>query len=137
MNDKHPREMTAEERERWHQEAESHMSVFRYDAAAAGGPGKIATLVKRPLMQIAVHVLDETSAAELRSAEAETTWFVLSGKARFEDKDGNVLAELAPLEGIQTPAGTRFRIAPLEGKAELFQAVVTGAEKGATQTPVS
>ena len=121
-----PRDMSPEQKEAWHQAAESQVHTFRYDAPVPNGrPKQLAWLVRRPAMHVAVQRVYEGGENNLHyHTKSETTWMVLSGRARFVGVDEKVLAELGPMDGIMVPGGTRYKFSKVgDQPLEILQMV--------------
>jgi mannose-6-phosphate isomerase-like protein (cupin superfamily) len=122
----HPRDMSPEEREAFHQAAESQVEAFKYTKPVPNGRPKQNTwLVRRPQMQVVIQCVHDGGENNLHyHTNSETTWFVLRGEAEFEGHEGRILARLGPSEGVVIPGGTRYKFRKLgEGDLEILQMV--------------
>jgi len=134
MTAKHPRDMSTDEREAFHRNAEAAIKTFRYEKPAPNGrPKQLAWLVRRPMMEVLVQVVKEGGENNLHyHTNSETTWMVLKGRARFVGLGDKVLAELGPMEGILLPGGSRYRFCKIgDEDLEILQMVSVAAESGA------
>ena len=136
MADKHPRDMTPEEREAFHVEAETQVETFSYTKPIPNGRPKQNTwMVRRPLIQVLVQCVHEGGENNMHyHTNSETSWFVLKGRAVFEGINGKILGDLGPMEGILIPGGVRYKF----GKAgdedlEILQMVAV-ADPGDTSS---
>jgi mannose-6-phosphate isomerase-like protein (cupin superfamily) len=111
----HPRDMSPEERERYHQQAEAQISTFSYSKPVPNGRPKQNTwLIRRPLLQFLVQCVREGGENNLHyHTKSETCWLVLRGRARFEGVGAKVIAELGPMEGVMIPGGSRYRFSKI------------------------
>lgn len=126
---KHPKDMTPEEREAFHQKAESEIVIFAHkkpDLKALGRPKKTNILVNRPYATFLIQTVGEGGENNLHyHTVSETTWMVLKGGARFLGPGGKVWAELGPGEGIHLPGGVRYSFHKIgDEDLEILQAVV-------------
>jgi mannose-6-phosphate isomerase-like protein (cupin superfamily) len=137
MTAKHPRDMSADEREAFHRDAEAAIKTFRYEKPAPNGrPKQIAWFVRRPMMEVLVQVVKEGGENNLHyHTNSETTWMVLKGRARFIGCGDALLAELGPMEGILLPGGSRYRFSKIgDDDLEILQMVaVRGSGDGAAE----
>lgn len=106
-----PSDMSAEQMEAWHREAEAQVKTFRFDPPAPNGrPKQVVWLVRRPAMHMVVQCVRDGGENNLHyHTKSETSWMVLKGRARFVGVDDVVLAELGPMDGILVPGGTRYK----------------------------
>jgi|SRR5262245_19179957 len=126
MTAKHPRDMSADEREAFHCNAEAAIKTFRYDKPAANGrPKQLAWLVRRPMIEVLVQVVKQGGENNLHyHTNSETTWMVLKGRAQFIGLGDKILAELGPMEGILLPGGSRYRFCKVgDDDLEILQMV--------------
>jgi mannose-6-phosphate isomerase-like protein (cupin superfamily) len=121
-----PRELSPEDRERYHQAAEAQIETIAYTKPIPNGRPKQNTwMVRRPHMQVVVQCVHDGGENNLHyHTNSETTWFVLKGRAVFEGVGGKVLGNLGPMQGIVIPGGSRYRFRKEgEGDLEILQMV--------------
>lgn len=108
---KHPKDMTEEEREAFHREAEANIIKFKFEPPAPSErPKQIVWMVRRPLMNLVVQCVREGGENNLHyHTKSETSWMVLQGRAEFIGADGKVFADLKPMEGVHIPGGSRYK----------------------------
>jgi mannose-6-phosphate isomerase-like protein (cupin superfamily) len=125
-NQLHPKKMTPEQREQYHQAAEAQIEQFRYEKPLPNGRPKQNTwLVRRPKMCVVIQCVHEGGENNLHyHTNSETSWMVLKGRARFEGVDGKLIAELGPLDGLVLPGGARYKFDTIgDGDLEILQMV--------------
>lgn len=107
----HPRDMTEEERETFHEAAEAEIFTFGYEKPEpTGRPKQNTWLVRRPRMQVVIQCVHDGGENNLHyHTNSETTWLVLKGKAVFMGPEGKIWAELEPMQGIVMPGGARYK----------------------------
>jgi mannose-6-phosphate isomerase-like protein (cupin superfamily) len=105
-----PRDLPPEEREAFHQEAESRLQIFTYEAPEGTERVKdIVPLCKTDLLRIHVQVVKEGGENNLHyHVNSDTCWMVLRGRVRFYGVGDKILGELGPHEGIMIPGGSRY-----------------------------
>ena len=105
-----PRDMSPEQKEAWHQAAESQVHTFRYDAPVPNGrPKQLAWLVRRPAMHVAVQRVYEGGENNLHyHTNVETIWWVLKGKCKFYGPGDVLIGEFNANEGVVTPRYSRY-----------------------------
>lgn len=116
-------DMSLEERERFHREAEARVHTFRYDKPApTARPKQSLHLVTGQELTFGVQVVRHGGENNMHyHTKSESAWFVYKGQARFIGING-VLAELGPMEGIFLPGGTRYRFEKFgDEDLEIFQ----------------
>ena len=126
MSATHPRNMSLEEREQFHQAAESEIETIHYQKPVPNGrPKQIAWLVRRPHMQVVVQCVHEGGENNLHyHTNSDTTWLVLKGRAIFEGMEGKFIADLGPMEGVVIPGGSRYKFGKAgEEDLEILQMV--------------
>lgn len=130
----HPKDMSPEDREKFHLAAEAEIQKIAYEKPAPNGRPKQNTwMVRRPHMQVVVQCVHDGGENNLHyHTNSETTWFVLKGRAVFEGKDGKILAELDEMEGVVIPGGARYKFyKDCEDDLEILQMVaVHNPEEG-------
>src|SRR5688572_20758267 len=122
----HPRDMTPEEREAFHQNAESEIFTFDYTKPTPNGrPKQVVWMVRRPNMQVVVQVVHDGGENNLHyHTNSETTWFVLKGRAIFSGQDEKIWGDIGPMQGIVMPGGCRYKFSKAgEGDLEILQMV--------------
>jgi len=122
----HPKDMSPEDREKFHLAAEAEIQTIRYEKPIPNGRPKQNTwMVRRPHMQVVVQCVHDGGENNLHyHTNSETTWFVLKGRAIFEGVGGKILAELGPMEGVVIPGGARYKFyKDCEGDLEILQMV--------------
>jgi mannose-6-phosphate isomerase-like protein (cupin superfamily) len=133
----HPRDMTPEEQERYHQQAEAQVTRFSYSKPVPNGRPKQNTwLIRRPLMQFVIQCVHDGGENNLHyHTNSETCWFVLRGRARFEGPGGKLIAELGPMDGLMIPGGSRYRFSKAsEEDLEIAQFVaIENANQGQSE----
>jgi len=104
------RDLPPEEREAFHQEAESRLQTFSY--APPDGTERVKDIVplcKTDLLRIHVQVVKDGGENNLHyHVNSDTCWMVLRGRVRFYGVGDKILAELGPHEGIMIPGGSRY-----------------------------
>jgi mannose-6-phosphate isomerase-like protein (cupin superfamily) len=108
--------LSADEKEAFHQEAESRVKVFRYGSDAdpkrvrdIGGKKQVTQLANGDMLRLRVQRVREGGENNLHyHTGSETTWMVIRGRARFYGSEDKLVAELGPLEGILIPGGARY-----------------------------
>jgi mannose-6-phosphate isomerase-like protein (cupin superfamily) len=108
---KHPKDMSPDEREAFHRNAEQAVQTFKYEKPAPSSRPKVNTwLVRRPKIQLLVQCVRDGGENNLHyHTKSETSWMVLKGRARFEGIGDTLIAELGPMEGVNLPGGVRYR----------------------------
>jgi mannose-6-phosphate isomerase-like protein (cupin superfamily) len=133
MTEIHPRDMSPEEREAYHQIAESQIQTFRYDKPVPNGRPKQNTwLIRRPTLQFVIQCVREGGENNLHyHTYSETAWMVLKGRARFVGVDEKVIAELGPMDGVLIPGGSRYKFLKLgDEDLEILQMVSVERREG-------
>jgi mannose-6-phosphate isomerase-like protein (cupin superfamily) len=101
--------MSPEEKEAAHREAEAKVKTLRYQRPASDQPKDIVPLVRTRLGRMAVQVVHEGGENNLHyHSNSDTTWFVLRGHVKFYGPEDVLIAELGPEEGIAIPGGARY-----------------------------
>jgi mannose-6-phosphate isomerase-like protein (cupin superfamily) len=108
---KHPKDMSPEEREAFHANAEAQMLAYKYATPEPNGRPKQNTwFVRKPKMQVLVQCVRNGGENNLHyHTKSETNWFVLRGRAHFYGIGDKLLADLGPNEGVYLPGGVRYR----------------------------
>jgi mannose-6-phosphate isomerase-like protein (cupin superfamily) len=122
----HPKDMTPEDREAFHLDAESRMKIFKYEKPQfSDRPKKTTWLVNTPLVNFVIQTVKKGGENNVHyHTKSETTWFVLRGRARFTGQGGKVWAELGPDEGIFLPGGCRYAFQQVgDEELEILQSV--------------
>ena len=130
---KRPTTLPPEEKEAFHQAAESRIQTFGYKQPTAGARPKDTTwLVKSGMIKLLVQVIRDGVDQNLHyHTNSETIWMVLRGRVRFHGVGDKMLAELGPEEGILLPGGSRYwfeRIGP--ETLELMQMIAVDQASG-------
>jgi len=107
---KDPRTMTPQEKEAFHQEAESRIAVTKYAKPAADGkPKQITLLGNSRLVKALVQTVRDGGENNLHyHVHSDTVWFVLKGRARFYGVGDKLIAEIGEHETILMPGGARY-----------------------------
>ncbi len=126
MTDVHPKDMSPEDRDAYHRNAEAKIKTFKYETPVPNGrPKQVTWLVKRPIMHVVVQCVHEGGENNLHyHTKSETTWMVLRGHAEFTGADNKVFASLGPMEGVLIPGGSRYKFGKVgEEDLEILQMV--------------
>jgi mannose-6-phosphate isomerase-like protein (cupin superfamily) len=107
---KKPSQMSPEEKEAFHREAESRIRVFKYEQPPnSGKPKDVAWLSKSPLLNLIVQVVHDGGENNLHyHTNSETVWMVMRGRTRFYGPNDVVLGEIGEKEAIYMPGGARY-----------------------------
>ena len=123
---KHPSKMTPDEKEAFHQEAESRITTFSYaKPARTGKPKDISWLVQSGMIKCLMQVVRDGGENNLHyHTNSETIWMVMRGRVRFYGNGDKVLGEFGPEEGILMPGGARYWFEKVgDGDLELLQVI--------------
>ena len=133
------RKMSPEEKEAYHQEAESRIKVIKVQKPpenTRGEPRDVVVQVKTDLIAVLTQWVREGGEDNLHyHTNGDTFWMVLKGKARYwtvgEDKKvgDKMIAELGPREGVVIPGGSRYWFEKV-GDEELELLQMVGYDKG-------
>ncbi len=107
-------------------DADPQATCFRYERPERTRAKAVAQLCHSDLLLGAVQVVGEGGETNLHSHSGlDGFWFVLSGHARFYTKDDEVIADLAPLEGVLVPRSYPYWFEKVgEGDLEILQVEV-------------
>jgi len=96
--------------EETHRKAEAAISTFSYKSPEKMTRSKANTIIaKSNLMRAMVQVVREGGENNLHyHAKVDGFWFVLKGKARFYGPGDELIAEVAPQEGVVIPQYARY-----------------------------
>jgi len=105
--------LTQEEREAVHRDAESRISAFSYqkpeEDPADTLPKKIIRLQRSEHLLVAVQVVKEGGENNLHyHTNSDGAWMVLKGRVKFYGVGDKLLGEFGPNEGIVIPGGARY-----------------------------
>lgn len=130
---KKPSQMSPEEKEAFHREAESRIKVFTYETPPASGkPKDVAWLSKSSLLNVIVQVVHDGGENNLHyHTNSETVWMVMRGRVRFYGVGDTVLGELGEREAILMPGGARYWFEKAgDGDLELLQILAVDRGQG-------
>jgi len=107
------KDLTREEREAVHREAESRISAFSYrkpeEDPSDTLPKKIIRLQRSEHLLVAVQVVKEGGENNLHyHTNSDGAWMVLKGRVRFYGVGDELLGEFGPNESIVIPGGARY-----------------------------
>ena len=104
------RNMTPEQKEAHHRDAEARIRTFSYRKPDADGEVKqFASLFKSDLIRLNVQIVKEGGENNLHyHTGGDNCWMVLRGAARFYGVGDELLGEFGPNEGILLPGGSRY-----------------------------
>jgi mannose-6-phosphate isomerase-like protein (cupin superfamily) len=132
-----------EELARLHEEAEAHVTTFRYakPEGIAAGKGRVS-LAQTPQVRGVVQIVKKDGGENNLHyhTNSDSLWMVLSGRIRFYGPDDQLIGEFGPQEGTITPAYSRYWFENAgEGEAEILQvmALHNTGEKGSGRTDVA
>ncbi len=123
---KHPKDMSPEERQAFHERAESQILHYKYQKPEPNGRPKQNTwLVRRPKIQVLIQCVREGGENNLHyHTKSETSWMVLKGRAIFHGLGDKVIADIGPMEGVNLPGGVRYRFSKVgDEDLEILQMV--------------
>jgi mannose-6-phosphate isomerase-like protein (cupin superfamily) len=105
--------LTQEQREEVHREAESRIRTFSYEKPPSDPtdtrPKKIIPLDRSEHIRLAVQVVKEGGENNLHyHTNSDGAWMVLKGRVRFYGPENKVYGEFGPHEGIILPGGSRY-----------------------------
>ena len=101
--------LSPEQKEAWHREAESRMQPIKYTAPNSGRPKDIVPLAKTPRLRANVQIVHEGGENNLHyHTGADTSWVVVQGRVRFYGVGDRLIGEYGPGEGLMIPEGSRY-----------------------------
>ena len=130
---KKPSQMTPEEKEAFHQEAESRIKVFKYEVPSSSGkPKDVSWPLKSKLLNFIVQVVHDGGENNLHyHTNSETIWMVMGGRVRFYGVGDTVIGELGKHEAILMPGGARYWFEKAgDGDLELLQILAVDRSDG-------
>ena len=103
------RQLSADEKEVFHQESESRVRAFKFEDPKNGKVKTFLQLSKSNLQMVAVQVVNDGGENNLHyHTNSETTWMVLKGSARFYGPEDVLIGEFSTHEGVFMPGGARY-----------------------------
>jgi mannose-6-phosphate isomerase-like protein (cupin superfamily) len=104
------RELSAEEKEAFHREAEGRMKTFSYRKPPQQRAAKdVVLLGNTSLASVLVQVVRDGGENNLHyHTGSDTCWFVIKGHVRFYGVGNKVIGEFGPQDGIIMPGGARY-----------------------------
>ncbi len=102
---------TNEEMLALHERAEAMMKPFSYQAPDGVSTGKgIVRLARTDSLRCNVQIVKKNGGENNLHyhANGDSFWMVLKGKVKFYGPDDHVFGEFGPMEGICTPAWSRY-----------------------------
>lgn len=129
------RNMSQDEKEAFHREAEARMQPIRYTPTGSGKPKDVMLLAKTPRLRTLVQIVREGGENNLHyHTNSDTTWVVLRGRARFYGTGDALIGEYGPREGICIPEGSRYWFEKTGDEVlELLQVVGVDTRGGKTE----
>jgi len=103
------RKLSPEQRESFHQDAESRVKPFRYKKPASSHVKEIVPLTKSALMKAVVQIVRDGGENNLHyHTGSDTTWMVLKGRVKFYGPGDALIGEFGAHEGVFMPGGARY-----------------------------
>ena len=130
------RNMTPEQKEAHHRDAEARIRTFSYRKPDADGEVKqFASLFKSDLIRLNVQIVKEGGENNLHyHTGGDNCWMVLRGAARFYGVGDVLLGEFGPNDGILLPGGSRYWFEKVGSEdLEILQIVCREARNAKTE----
>src|SRR5208282_607843 len=105
-------DMTPEQKEAYHREAESRIRKFRYEtpALAPEEVKRVTVVCESDIVTFLVQLVKNGGENNFHyHTNSETCYMVLRGRARFYGLNDKLLGDLGPFDGILIPGGSRYR----------------------------
>ncbi len=124
------RNMTPEQKEAFHRDAEARMQPLRYARPDSGKPKDIVMMGKSARLRTQVQIVHEGGENNLHyHTNSDTCWYVIRGRVRFYGVGDTLIGEYGPREGILIPEGSRYWFEKTgDEDLELLQVVGLGGE---------
>jgi len=103
------RKMSPEDREGFHQDAETRMKPISFEMPVAPKHKKVITLSKSNLQKVNLQVISDGGENNLHyHTGSDTTYYVLEGRVKFYGVGDVIIGEFGKNEGIFIPGGSRY-----------------------------
>ncbi len=125
-----------DEKEAFHQDAESRIQTFSYRKPQDEDRVKqFASLIRSDLIRLSVQIVKEGGENNLHyHTGGDNCWMVIRGGARFYGVGDKLLGEFGPNEGILLPGGSRYWFEKTgDGDLEILQIVCKESRSAQTQ----